>query len=343
MASLASGLSPSILGFVKGRNAQPMMPLQLFKSSTFLPFALLLTAMSRWAGGLVDRIGPRLPLIIEPTLPPRGLTGQTNPFMEKLFAVTAPGLEAFTRQELDQTGIWPLKELADRQTLQFSKDSSSEETGGVLFEGDLRAIYQANLILCTASRVLVRFGEFYAAAFSELEKKSSRLAWERYLAPGQPVAVRVTCHKSRLYHSDAVARTLVKGIGNRLNQPPALLKFDENGIDDPPQLIVARLTHDKCTISINSSGSGLHRRGYRLAAAKAPLRENLAAAMIMASSWDGVSPLIDPFCGSGTIPIEAAMMARRIPAGGARRFAFFNWPDFDRVLWESLLTNPYAR
>jgi putative N6-adenine-specific DNA methylase len=149
--------------------------------------------------------------------------------------------------------------------------------------------------------------------------------------------MRVTCHKSRLYHSDAVARTLVKGIGNRLNQSSTLLKFDENSIDDPPQLIVVRLVQDKCTISIDSSGSGLHRRGYRLAAAKAPLRENLAAGMIMASGWDGRSPLIDPFCGSGTIPIEAAMMARAIPSGGARRFAFFNWPDFDPVLWDSLL------
>ena len=258
--------------------------------------------------------------------------------MEKLFAVTAPGMEAFTRQEITHHGISSLREISNPQTVQFIKDTFTSDIGGVLFEGDREEIYRANLLLRTASRVLVRFGEFYAAAFSELEKKSSRLAWERYLLPGQPVAVRVTCHKSRLYHSSAVARTLVKGIGNRLNQASPLIKFDENSDDNPLQLIVVRLAHDKCTVSIDSSGPALHRRGYRLAAAKAPLRENLAAGVIMASGWDGTSPLIDPFCGSGTIPIEAAMMARGIPAGGARRFAFFNWPDFDNALWESLLT-----
>ncbi len=257
--------------------------------------------------------------------------------VEKLFAVSAPGLEEFTRRELDQLGLLPFIEISSPQRDQNVRDSIGAESGGVLFEGDLKEIYRANLLLRTASRVLVRFGEFYAAAFSELEKKSSRLSWEQYLHPGQPLAVRVTCRKSRLYHSDAVARTLIKGIGNRIHEAPVLMKVDEDSQEDPPQIIVVRLVRDKCTISVDSSGPGLHRRGYRLAVARAPLRENLAAGLIMASGWDGISPLIDPFCGSGTIPIEAAMMARGIPAGGARRFAFFNWPGFDHALWESLL------
>jgi putative N6-adenine-specific DNA methylase len=258
--------------------------------------------------------------------------------MEKLFAVSAPGLEAFTKQELvnvqllfsTQNNILP-------QPGRPLDDLYKDEIGGVEFEGDLSAIYKANLLLRTASRVLVQFGEFYAAAFSELEKKSSRLPWERYLTPGQPIALRVTCHKSRLYHSDAAARTLARGIGVRLGRLPPLVKFDENGAD-PPQLIVMRLVHDLCTISIDSSGAGLHRRGYRLAAAKAPLRETLAAGVILASGWDCKSPLLDPFCGSGTIPIEAALIAREIPAGIKRRFIFFDWPGFDPALWQALLS-----
>jgi putative N6-adenine-specific DNA methylase len=258
--------------------------------------------------------------------------------MEKLFAVSAPGLEAFTKQELEEIQLLvSTQKNIDPQPGQNLDELPKEEKGGVEFEGDLCAAYKANLLLRTASRVLVRFGEFYAAAFSELEKKSSRLPWERYLTPGQPVAVRVTCHKSRLYHSDAAARTLAKGIGVRLGRLPTLVKFDENS-KDPPQLIVMRLVHDLCTISIDSSGAGLHRRGYRLAAAKAPLRETLAAGVILASGWDCKSPLLDPFCGSGTIPIEAALLASGIPAGGRRRFAFFDWPAFDPALWQAILS-----
>jgi putative N6-adenine-specific DNA methylase len=106
-----------------------------------------------------------------------------------------------------------------------------------------------------------------------------------------------------------------------------------------PQLIVVRLADNLCTISIDSSGALLHRRGYRLATTKAPLRETLASAMVMASGWDTISPFLDPFCGSGTIPIEAALLARRVPAGYTRRFAFMDWPNFDSKLWDKLLAD----
>jgi putative N6-adenine-specific DNA methylase len=263
--------------------------------------------------------------------------------METLFAVSSPGLHIFTREELRQIRLWLPEKEASAQPAKIPGVGSYDEGGGVVFEGDLQAIYSANLLLRTATRVLVRFGEFYAAAFSELEKKSTRLPWERYLVPGRPVAFRVTCHKSRLYHSDAVARTIVKAIGNRLGQLPALVKVDENNQDGKIQLIVARFVHDRCTINIDSSGASLHRRGYRLATAKAPLRETLAAGILMASGWDGISPLLDPFCGSGTIPIEAALLARNLPAGRSRRFTFMNWPDFDPVLWENVLSETKTR
>jgi putative N6-adenine-specific DNA methylase len=190
-------------------------------------------------------------------------------------------------------------------------------------------------LLRTASRVLVRFAEFHAAAFSELLRKAKILPWERYLSPGQPLVMRVTCRQSRLYHQAAVARELVKAIGERLGKPAPLLKFDETL---ETQLIIARLVNNECTLSIDSSGALLHRRGYRLETAKAPLRETLAAGMLLASGWETVSPLLDPFCGAGTIPIEAALLRGGIPPGVQRRFAFMGWPGFDRSHWESLLS-----
>ena len=219
-----------------------------------------------------------------------------------------------------------------------------EEGGGVAFEGGRREIYRANLWLRTASRVLVRLGEFSAVNFPELRKKAGRLEWERFLIPGQAVTLRVTCRKSRLYHSDAVAERLAGAIGDRLGKPPVFVPRPAEktpgelpASQSPPVLIVARLVHDRCTISIDSSGELLHRRGYRLATAKAPLRETLAAGMLLAAGWDPTAALLDPFCGSGTIPIEAALMKLGVAPGRARRFAFMDWPDFDKPLWEALL------
>ena len=236
------------------------------------------------------------------------------------FAVCAPGLESFLAQEL-----------------QGLTRGGGGEAGGVEFHGDLRTLYRANLHLRTASRVLVRFGELYAAAFSELRKKTSRLPWEAFLAPGQPVALRVTCHKSRLYHSDAVAERVAGAIEDRLGQRLERRKGHNEAEANPAQLIVVRLVRDRCTISLDSSGALLHQRGYRLATAKAPLRETLAAGMLLASGWDMASPLLDPFCGSGTIPIEAALMSKNIPPGRMRRFAFMDWPNFDAAAWESMV------
>jgi len=152
------------------------------------------------------------------------------------------------------------------------------------------------------------------------------------------VVFRVTCHRSRLYHQGAVAQRIAGAIADRLGQSPPLRKSSEteNENSDSPQLILARMEDDQCTISVDSSGSLLHRRGYRLATAKAPLRETVAAGMLMVSGWDTLSPLLDPFCGSGTIPIEAALLAKKIPPGRDRRFAFMNWPNFDPRGWRAL-------
>jgi putative N6-adenine-specific DNA methylase len=253
--------------------------------------------------------------------------------METYFAVTAPGLERITAEELNRLGMKVSKKPpADVPRL------SAEESGGVEFEGSRADLYRANYQLRTASRVLVRMDTFYAAAFSELRKKASRLGWENFLKPGDPVTLHVTCHKSKLYHSGAVAERVLGAIGDKLGKLSVQKKAEETADGHPPQLVVVRLVNDQCTISIDSSGELLHRRGYRLETAKAPLRETLAAGMLLASGWDAQSPLLDPFCGSGTIAIEAALLARGVPPGHNRWFAFMDWPRFDQTRWQSSLS-----
>jgi putative N6-adenine-specific DNA methylase len=261
--------------------------------------------------------------------------------MERFFAVCAPGLEPFTALELEQLGLMGNKPSQPEDFLTESSQESRHqfEHGGIPFQGSFHDLYRANLYLRTATRVLVRFGEFYASVFPELRRKASHLPWEKYIVGERPIALRVTCQKSRLYHQGAVAERLSGAIADRLGNLPPLQKYHEDSDTDLPQLIVVRLVDNLCTISIDSSGALLHKRGYRLGVAKAPLRETLASALVMASGWDATSPLLDPLCGSGTIPIEAALLARRVPAGYARRFAFMDWPDFDSGHWDKLLSD----
>lgn len=248
------------------------------------------------------------------------------------FAVCAPGLERITLQEMQALNLAP----------RLFPDGSME-TGGLTFSGSIEDLYRANLHLRTASHILVRFGDFMATAFWELHKKAAQLPWEKYLSPGQPVALRVTCHHSRLYHSDGVAERIVKAIGDRLGKISPLIEHNEAAITQQPQLIIVRLDNNHVTISIDSSGDQLHRRGYKQAVAKAPLRENLAAAILIASGWNAQAPLMDPFCGSGTIPIEAAMIISHTAPGLQRRFAFMNWPGFAAKTWNRMLTEARAQ
>lgn len=251
------------------------------------------------------------------------------------FAVTAPGLSQFCAGEMVHLGL-----LSGRV-------GDMIEPGGVAFWGDQSTLYRANLHLRTASRILVRLGEFHAGNFTQLRTRAALLGWERYLSANQPIDLRVTCHKSRLYHSGAVAERIIGAIGERLGADPAIHKTDEESDEEGAQLVIVRLLQDVCTISVDSSGALLHRRGYRLATAKAPLRETLAAGLLLASGWDAGAdsppPLLDPFCGSGTIPIEAALMALRIAPGRNRRFALMEWPDFDAALWQRLLEEADAQ
>lgn len=253
--------------------------------------------------------------------------------MDQLFAVTAPGLEQLTAFELQQLGLLAAPTTEDKT----NNVIPGVEAGGVTFRGKLDEIYRANLQLRTTSRVLIRIGHFYAASFSELRKKASRLNWPRFVTAGQSVAVRATCHKSKLYHSAAVAERIYGAIEDRLGAPVMPQKVADEDADNPPQLIVVRIVNNQCTVSVDTSGELLHRRGYRQAVAKAPLRETFAAALLLAAKWDSRTPLLDPFCGSGAIPIEAALMARGMAPGSQRRFAFMDWPGFDEKRWQALV------
>lgn len=204
------------------------------------------------------------------------------------------------------------------------------EEGGVSWTGDARSLMRANLWLRSASRVIVRVAEFRATAFFEVEKQAKRVDWSAWLGRNVAPEFRVTAKKSKLYHSDAIAERLAKAAG-AVKQPEATQQF------------VVRMHRDVCTISADASGELLHLRGYRHAAGKAPVRETIAAAMLIASDWDGQEALLDPFCGSGTIPIEAAMIARRIAPGLGRSFAFEHWPSFDSRLWTTLKADARAQ
>ena len=246
----------------------------------------------------------------------------------ELFASTALGLESIAAGELKSLGV-----------------RGRQEVGGVAFAGDLETMYRSNLWLRTASRVVVRLGQFHASTFYELERRVKKLPWREFLPSAGEVSVRATCRKSRLYHSDAVAERVLEAIA-RVATTGVSLKAsladrkedgdDESGRDESSQIFVVRILYDQVEISADSSGALLHRRGYRKDVAKAPLRETLAAAMVLASGWQKEHPLLDPLCGAGTIPIEAALIARRIAPGTARDFQFMKWPGFDARAWGAI-------
>ena len=250
--------------------------------------------------------------------------------MFEAFAVATPGLEEIVAAELGDLKVPDLKVVA----------------GGVEFSASRRALYEANLHLRTASRVIIRLARFKALTFADLEKRAKRVPWDTVLKPGGRVALRVTCRKSRLYHSDAVAQRLERDLTERLGAVASRTKSNDDSAteagDDDAQLIIVRLDHDECTISADSSGAHLHQRGYRQSVTAAPMRETLAAALVIASGWSGGAPLIDPFCGSGTIPIEAALFAARIAPGKYRRFSFSQWPGHDDGDWRQVLGKAVA-
>jgi putative N6-adenine-specific DNA methylase len=229
------------------------------------------------------------------------------------FAVIPPGFEDLAAGELEALGLRVV----------------AREKGGVEFSSDWSGIYRANLMSRVASRILVRVGRFEASTFPVLERQLARLDWRRWLPPAGPIEVRVTSRRTRLYHTGKVAE-VVRGVLGRPGAPEA------SRSDETAARLQVRISEVEVTVSVDTSGDHLHRRGYRLETGPAPLRENLVAGLLMRAGWDGSEPLLDPFCGSGTFPIEGALLALRIPPGRLRHFAFEKLPSFDPRRWQAL-------
>jgi putative N6-adenine-specific DNA methylase len=229
------------------------------------------------------------------------------------FAVTAPGFEDLCRAELASLGL-----------------DGRAVAGGVEFTGRLHDGYLANLSLRTANRVLMRVHSFQAVHFSELEKQISTCAWELFLKPGSIQTVHVTTHHCRLHHTDAIAERILKGIEERQGSS------DGPGPRTASQHLFVRGTQDRFTVSIDSSGENLYRRGIKTHPGRAPLRETIAAAALMRGGFTGEATLLDPMCGTGTFSLEAALIAKNIPPGWFREFAFTDWPGFRPQRWNHL-------
>lgn len=230
--------------------------------------------------------------------------------IREYFAATAPGLEDLCRSEL--------------QSLPLTIHKSEVCPGGVVFHGRLVDCFMANLYLRTANRVLMRIDTFRATRFYELEKSVSKLPWELFLEAGQEIVFRIRAKKSKLYHTGAIADRIRSSIFDRLSATPQT----RNGRAYPqqPQKIFVRVVNDRFTVSLDSSGANLHKRGIKTMGSKAPMRETTAAAVLMRAAYAPTEPLLDLMCGSGTFSVEAALMASHIPAGWFRNFAFTAWP-----------------
>ena len=230
--------------------------------------------------------------------------------IRQYFAATAPGLESLCLEEL--------------QAAPHSVQKAEAVPGGVVFYGRLIDCYRANLYLRTAGRVLMRIDTFTANHFRELEKKCSDIPWELFLQPVQEVRVRISVKHSRLYHTGAIADRLLGGIAERISSARTAQPVGDES--RPPQEVFVRVRNDRFTVSLDSSGANLHKRGIKTTGSKAPLRETTAAAILMLAGYTPPEPLVDPMCGSGTFAVEAALMASGIPAGFFRDFAFTGWP-----------------
>lgn len=242
----------------------------------------------------------------------RHVTGREKDF----FAVTSPGFESVCFDEL--------------KALSGTGKDLTEIKGGVHFTGRITDCFSANLNLRTANRILMRIGEFKATNFMRLKKKLSGFPWELYLPPDSRPAINTSTKHSRLYHKDAIAEVFSESIVKRF----ASIGIRNDGTDSAGQQVFVRASDDRFTVSLDSSGELLYRRGIKTHRAAAPLRETTAAAILALSGYDVSKPLIDPMCGSGTFSIEAAMISQNIPAGFFRDFAFMNWPCFTPKRWK---------
>ncbi len=253
----------------------------------------------------------------------RHVLGKTHGF----FAVCAPGLAGVCDSE-----------LAEIDALHDIDRCVSDE--GVAFQGRLAGCYAANLWCRTATRVLMRLHTFDSLTFSHFFNQCKHFSWELFLRPDIPVDVRVATHHCRLHHSEALAHRLFESASERL---PGLKRAEDHPNASMPQRIFVRGVDDRFILSIDASGLPLYKRGIKTDVGRAPLRETLAAGLLRLAGYDGGSFLLDPMCGSGTFSLEAAMMARNVPPGWVRTFAFEQWPAFRPSQWTHLRREALSR
>ncbi|MBO0600390.1 class I SAM-dependent RNA methyltransferase [Sporosarcina sp. E16_3] len=235
----------------------------------------------------------------------------------KLVATSAMGLESLVADEVKALGY-----------------KTTSENGKIYFQGDELAIAKTNLWLRVADRVRIVAGEFEATTFDDLFEQTKAIPWERFLPVDAEFPVAGKSVKSTLYSVPDCQAIVKKAIVERLKIAYKRTGFfDESG---PLFKLEVSILKDKVTLTIDSSGTGLHKRGYRMAQGDAPLKETLAAALVKVSRWNPNRPFVDPFCGSGTIAIEAAMIGQNIAPGYNREFLSEEWPWINKSIWDQV-------
>lgn len=232
--------------------------------------------------------------------------------------------------ELIATATFGLEAVVAREVKELGYEDMMVEDARVTFAGDEAAVCRANLWLRSADRVLLKMGEFKALSFDELFEKTKALPWPDWLPENAVFPVQGKSIKSQLHSVPDCQAIVKKAVVEKMKQKYKRDWFPEDG---PQYTIEVALLKDMVTLTVDTSGVGLHKRGYRKLGSQAPLKETLAAAMILLSRWHPEITLIDPFCGSGTIPIEAALIGMNLAPGLNREFAAEKWPAIPKALW----------
>lgn len=240
--------------------------------------------------------------------------------MFRLVATTFSGGEEILSRELNALGAREIKTLSR----------------AVEFTGDTETLYKANLFCRTAFRILKPFSAFKVNDEIELYKQCKEIRWEEMMTEEDTFAIEAVSSHEKLTHTLYIAQKIKDAIADRFRARSG--KRPSVDLTNPRYVIHAYVEKDKCTLSLDSSGGSLHKRGYRISATGAPLNEALAAGLILLSGWEGKTNFYDPMCGSGTFLIEAAMFTLNIPAGIFRKsFGFQRWKNFDETLWSKIL------
>ena len=256
--------------------------------------------------------GPRPLPATDPGARPEAAPLAADPRRMEVFLVATPGLEQPLADEARALGF-----------------DAAVQPGGVVFHGGWPEVWRANLMLRGATRVLARIGAFRAMHPAQLDKRARRFPWADWLRADVPLRIEATSRKSRIYHAGAITQRIEAAIRDTLGAPIA---------EDAPVTLKVRIEDDLCTLSLDTSGESLHKRGHKQAVGKAPMRETMAAMFLRQCGFDGNEPVLDPMCGSGTFVIEAAEIAAGLAPGRLRGFAFQHLPGFDAAAFDALRT-----